>query len=80
MRVETDPLDATAAERRREIAAILARGVWRELAVRPRQIPLTTNSETSPPLPRPASSVNRSVLSRRGLEVAGQTRLTVHAG
>ena len=80
MHVETDPLDATAAERRREIAALLARGVWRCFAVRPGQFPSTTTFETSHPLPRPASSVNRSELSRRGLEVAGQTRLSVHAG
>jgi hypothetical protein len=80
MRVETDPLDATAVERRREIAALLARGVWRCLAVRPGQFPSTTPLETSHPLPRPSSSVNRSELSRRGLEVAGQTRLSVHAG
>ena len=80
MRVETDPLDATAAERRREIAALLARGVWRCLTVRPKHIPAATCLETSPSLPRPASSVNRSELSRRGLEVAGQTRLSVHAG
>lgn len=80
MRVETDPLDATAAERRREIAALLARGVWRSLAVRPKHIPAPTCLETAHPLPRPVSSVNRSELSRRGLEVGRETRLTVHAG
>lgn len=80
MRVETDPLDATAADRRREIAAILARGLWRCLAVRPVPIPSHTNPDIPHPLPRLASSVNRSELSRRGLEVAGETRLTVHAG
>ena len=79
MRIETDPLDATAAERRREIAALLARGVWRCFAVHSGHIPSRKCPETSPPLPRPASSVNRSELSRRGLEVAGQTRLSVHA-
>jgi len=80
MRVETDFINTTEAERRREITAILARGVWRCLAVRAIQVPSPTNPETSHLLPRPASSVNRSELSRRGLEVAGQTRLTVHAG
>lgn len=80
MRVEPDPLDATAAERRREMAAILARGVWRCLVVRPEQIPSTTNTETSHPLPRPASFTNRSERSRLGLEVGRETRLSVHAG
>ncbi len=79
MRVETEPLDASAAERRREIAAILACGVWRCLAVRPVPIASPTHPEIAHPLPRPASFVNRSELSRRGLEVAGQTRLSVHA-
>ena len=80
MRVETDPQDATAAERRREIAALLARGVWRCSKSRLKDLATPTHPETSRRLPRPASSVNRSELSRQGLEVGRETRLSVHAG
>ena len=55
-------------------------GNCRPVTVRPKHIPAATCPETSHPLPRPSSSVNRSELSRRGLEVAGETRLSVHAG
>lgn len=70
--------------RRQEVAALLARAIWRSCGPRPaRRPPSVTAERTSPSgpvLPLVASSEILSKRSRPGLEVPGETRLTLHAG
>jgi hypothetical protein len=66
--------------RRQEVAALLARAVMRCRGSRPQANDAERISPHSSVLPLVASSEILSKRSRQGLEVPGETRLTLHAG
>ena len=70
--------------RRQEVAALLARAIWRSGSSRSADRSTSVNEERtprqSPVLPLVGSSEILSKRSRQGLEVSGETRLTLHAG
>ena len=70
--------------RRQELAVLLARAIWRSGSSRSADMSTSVNEERtprqSPVLPLVASSEILSRRSRSGLEVPGETRLTLHAG
>jgi hypothetical protein len=84
MQDETSCSHDSGSGRRRELAMLLARAISRSCVPRPaRRSPSVIEERTSPSgpvLPLVVSSEILSKRSRPGLEVPGETRLTLHAG
>ena len=84
MQEETSRSHHSESARRQEVATLLARAIWRSCGPSSaHRLPSVNEARTSPSgpvLPLVASSEILSKRSRQGLEVPGETRLTLHAG